>query len=92
VDTLQTLFQAAIADMFQAAKQEAPAWAILVRRVSSADGSCDPTELCKRWHTQRQETMRLFERQRALAQAIREAGGTPSVQGRGCPSVMAPGG
>jgi len=79
VDSLQTLFQAALADMLKAADEEAPLWEEICRLGSNPHAPADPTDLCNRWYEKRQATARLFERQKELARAIREAGGIPRV-------------
>ena len=79
MDSLQTLFRAAVAATLMAAQAELPLWEDVSRLGGDSEATGDPTELLERWQSKRQRTQQLFERQRALACAIRESGGTPAI-------------
>ena len=78
MDSLQTLFRAAMAATIEAALAELPLWEDVSRLGGDSEATRDPTDLLERWQTKRHRTQQLFERQRALACAIRESGGTPA--------------
>jgi hypothetical protein len=79
MDSLQTLFRAAVVATIKSSQEESPLWEEVSGLGANSMVTCDPTELLERWHEKRHKTQQLFERQRALAQAIREAGSSPSI-------------
>lgn len=79
MDSLQTLFQAAVAAMIKAAQAESALWEEVSGLGGNLGATRDPTDLLERWQSKRRRTQQLFERQQALAHAIREAGGTPAI-------------
>ena len=79
MDSLQALFRAAVAATIKAGQAELPLWEGVSRLGGDSEATHDPTDLLERWQSKRHRTQQLFERQRALACAIREAGGTPAI-------------